>query len=94
MWPCQQPKIKYSTVYASDPIGVGHGSGRLGSNQAWRASSPVPGEWMQFDLSEQQVISGVVNQGRRSAWQWVTSFYSGCGPEVRVQTGGDRLPGT
>lgn len=67
-------KIKYSTVYANDPIGVGHGSGRLGSNQAWSASSPVPGEWMQFDLSEQQVISGVVTQGRRSAWQWVTSF--------------------
>jgi hypothetical protein len=67
-------KIKYSTIYANDPVGVGHGSGRLGSNQAWSASSPVLGEWMQFDLSEQQVISGVVTQGRRSAWQWVTSF--------------------
>lgn len=67
-------KIKYSSVYANDPVGVSHGSGRLGSNQAWSASTPQLGEWMQFDLSEEQVVSGVVTQGRRAVWQLVTSF--------------------
>jgi len=67
-------KIKYSSTYNNDPVGIGHGSGRLGSNQAWSASTPALGQWMQFDLNEQQVISGVVTQGRRAAWQWVTSF--------------------
>ena len=67
-------KIKYSSIYNNDVVGVGFGTGRLGSNQAWSASSPSPGQWMQFDLGEEQVISGVVTQGRREAWQWVTSY--------------------
>jgi hypothetical protein len=68
-------KIKFSTVYNNDPVGVGHGAGRLGSYQAWSSSSSRVGEWMQLDLGESQIVSGVVTQGRHApAWQWVTSF--------------------
>ncbi len=67
-------RMKFSTVYANDAIGVGHGQGRLGSIQAWSASWPQPGEWMQIDLGEKQTIGGVVTQGRHWSWQIVTSF--------------------
>ena len=39
--------IKYSSVWANDPVGRGHGQGRLNSPQAWSAGANTPGQWLQ-----------------------------------------------
>ena len=69
--------IKYSSVWANDRVGYGHGRGRLNSPQAWSVAwGTGKGEWMQIDLQERLAISGVVTQGRvqQRYRQWVTQF--------------------
>lgn len=69
-------QIKYSSVWANEQSGVGHGRGRLNSPQGWSAGVNRVGEWMQIDTGEVQSIAGVVVQGRAEAWvnQRVTTF--------------------
>jgi hypothetical protein len=39
--------IKFSSVWANDPVGRGHGQGRLNSPQAWSAGANSDGQWFQ-----------------------------------------------
>jgi hypothetical protein len=69
--------IRYSSTWADDRVGYGHGRGRLNSPQAWSVQwGTGKGEWMQIDLQEKIAVSGVVTQGRAEWWyaQWVTQF--------------------
>jgi len=64
----------YSAIWANDPVGLKHGSGRLDSTQAWSASSNDPIHWLQLDAGALQYISGIATKGRADAAQWVTEF--------------------
>eukprot|EP01047_Picozoa_sp_COSAG01_P017021 COSAG01_NODE_889_length_12914_cov_3.351775_1_plen_4223_part_10 len=57
---------KYSTVWAGNAVGYSHGTGRLGSNQAWSAGVNQAGQWMQMDTRRILAVAGVQTQGRAS----------------------------
>jgi len=63
-----------SSIFGGDPIGGGHGRGRLDSVQAWSALDNGVGEWYQIDLAEETFVSGIAIKGRKDADQWVKSF--------------------
>ena len=63
-----------SSILGGDPIGGGHGRGRLDSTQAWSALDNGIGEWYQIDLAEESFVSGIAIKGRKDADQWVKSF--------------------
>lgn len=67
--------IRYTSVWANQMPGIGHGRGRLNSKQGWSAGPRMSvGDSMTIDTGELQSIAGVVTQGRRDANQWVTSY--------------------
>ena len=76
-------KTLYSSIYADDKPGTGHGRGRLNSRQAWSAKFNNKEQYVVMDTGEIQSIAGVVTQGRRGYNQWVTSF------KVQVSDDGD-----
>jgi hypothetical protein len=39
--------VQFSSVWANDPTGRGHGQGRLNSPQAWSAGANSAGQWFQ-----------------------------------------------
>merc|ERR1719331_3651573 len=55
----------YSSIYANDKPGVGHGRSCLDSPQAWSALNNVVGEWMQLDLGEEKTVAGIAIQPRK-----------------------------
>jgi hypothetical protein len=64
-----------STVWGSEAIGVGHGRGRLDSEQGWSAQNNAIGEWYQVDNGVVGKITGVAIKGRAAAHdQWVKTF--------------------
>src|SRR6056300_1097934 len=63
-----------STVWSGEAIGVGHGRGRLDSEQGWSAQNNAVGEWYQLDNGVVGKITGVAIKGRATAGQWVTGF--------------------
>merc|ERR1719331_1944312 len=56
----------YSSIYANDKPGVGHGRSCLDSPQAWSALNNVVGEWMQLDLGEEKTVAGIAIQPRKN----------------------------
>ena len=64
--------IKYSSVWINNPVGVGHGRGRLNSPQAWSSGFAREDEFMEIDIGEVSAINGIVTQGRHDYAQWVT----------------------
>ena len=48
-----------SSVHNDEPIGTGHGRGRLDSEQAWSAKTNQVGEWYQIDNGRVAIISGI-----------------------------------
>jgi hypothetical protein len=67
-------KTVYSSIWADDKPGQGHGRGRLSSRQAWSAKYNNKEQYVIMDTGEIQSIAGVVTQGRRGYNQWVTAF--------------------
>ena len=64
-----------STVWGGEAIGVGHGRGRLDSEQGWSAQNNTVGEWYQLDNGVVGKIAGVAIKGRAAAYdQWVKTF--------------------
>ena len=64
-----------SSNWGGDAIGVGHGRGRLDSEQGWSAQANQVGEWYELDNGSATDISGVVIKGRVGGHrQYVTSF--------------------
>jgi hypothetical protein len=63
-----------STVHSGEAIGVGHGRGRLDSEQGWSAQNNTVGEWYQLDNGVVGKIAGVAIKGRATDGQWVTGF--------------------
>ena len=64
-----------STVWSGEAIGVGHGRGRLDSEQGWSAQNNTVGEWYQLDNGVVGKIAGVAIKGRAAAFdQWVETF--------------------
>jgi len=63
-----------SSVYASEPRGQGHNTGRLDSTQGWSAASNQAGEWYGMDAGQVTTIAGVVTKGRAGTAQRVTAF--------------------
>ena len=65
-----------SSVFSDDPIGTGHGQGRLDSERAWSAKNNVIGEWYQIDNGKVAIISGISIQTRKAPYdtQRVESF--------------------
>lgn len=53
-----------STVWSGEAIGVGHGRGRLDSEQGWSAQNNTVGEWYQLDNGVVGKIAGVAIKGR------------------------------
>jgi hypothetical protein len=45
---------------------------KLDYTKGWAAANPVTGGWIQMDLGQNTVISGVITKGRNDAPQWVT----------------------
>ena len=65
---------KYSTVWSNQAPGVGHARSMLDSVQAWSAAHNVVDQWMEIDMGADNLIAGVVVQGRKGSTQRVTSF--------------------
>ena len=66
---------KSSSNWGGDAISVGHGRGRLDSEQGWSAQANQVGEWYELDNGSATDISGVVIKGRVGGHrQYVTSF--------------------
>ena len=65
---------KYSTVWSNQAPGVGHARSMLDSVQAWSAAHNVVDQWMEIDMGADNLIAGVVVQGRKDHDQRVTSF--------------------
>ena len=63
-----------SSIWGGDPIGGGHGRGRLDSTQAWSALDNGIGEWYQIDLPEEAFVSGIAIRGRKDTDQWIKTF--------------------
>ena len=63
-----------STVWSGEAIGVGHGRGRLDSEQGWSAQNNTVGEWYQLDNGVVGKITGVAVKGRTCCGQWVKTF--------------------
>jgi hypothetical protein len=64
----------YSSVWANEASGAGHGRGTLDSPQGWSSSHNAVGQYMQMNVGALTGVCGVVVQGRADADQWVTSF--------------------
>ena len=56
-----------SSVFSDEPIGTGHGRGRLDSVQAWSAKNNVIGEWYQIDNGRVAIISGISIHTRKDS---------------------------
>jgi len=54
---------------------------KLDYTKGWAAANPVTGSWIQMDLGQNTVISGVITKGRNDAPQWVT--------QIKVETSVD-----
>ena len=54
---------------------------KLDYTKGWAAANPVTGGWIQMDLGQNTVISGVITKGRNDAPQWVT--------QIKVETSVD-----
>jgi len=65
---------KYSSIFDKDPLGKGHGQGRLDSTQAWSMGAHDSAPWMQLDAGQVGPVTGVVIKGRADFDQRVTSF--------------------
>ena len=53
----------------------GHGLAKIDSEQAWSAGVLDQSQWMQFDLGQMLVVSGVATQGRPPCCnQWVSKY--------------------
>eukprot|EP00961_Rhodomonas_salina_P181406 2448652-Rhodomonas_salina.1 len=67
---------EYSSVNVGDvaPGSVLQSSGRLDSVSAWVSGALAAGEWMQLDIGEPALVTGVATKGRYEFDQWVTSF--------------------
>ena len=63
-----------SSVYADDPIGTGHGRGRLDPVAAWSSKHNTVGEWYQIDNIRVAIISGIAMKGRYDSTQWVKTY--------------------
>ena len=64
-----------SSNWGGDAIGVGHGRGRLDSEQGWSAQTNAIGEWYQMDNGVVGKITGVAIKGRTGGYdQWVKTF--------------------
>lgn len=63
-----------SSIWGGEPIGVGHGRGRLDSGQAWSAGTNTVGEWYQLDNGVVGKIKGIAIKGRKDADQYVKTF--------------------
>ena len=63
-----------SSVYADEPIGTGHGRGRLDSEQAWSAKHNTVGQWYQIDNGMVGTIMGIAIKGRKNNTQRVKTF--------------------
>lgn len=58
---------RYSTIFAGDAIGVGHGQGRLDSPQAWSSATNIPNQFAQLDIGSTQTVSHLIIQPRRDS---------------------------
>jgi hypothetical protein len=85
-------QMAFSTVYANDPPGYGHGLGRLNSIQAWSAASPTLGDFVELQIGEKVSVSGIITQGRANAPQWVTSYKIQVTFQERKQPTGSQKP--
>ena len=63
-----------SSVWGNEAIGVGHGRGRLDSEQGWSAGTNTVGEWYQLDNGIEGKIKGIAIKGRADANQYVKTF--------------------
>jgi len=63
-----------SSIHNNEPIGTGHGRGRLDSEQAWSSQHNTVGQWYQIDNGVVGTIMGIAIKGRKDYPQWVKTF--------------------
>ena len=51
---------------------------------AWIANEPVPNQWIQVDLGDWRLVTGVITQGRSGWPSWITKY------KVRYSNDGTR----
>ena len=73
----------YSSVWANEASGAGHGRGTLDSPQGWSSLHNSVGQYMQLNMGTLATLCGVSVQGRADYGQWITSF------KVQVSTNCD-----
>ena len=73
---------KAYSIHAGHRMGQYYGRPRLNSQSAWCAWYANRDAWLEMDLKTKQVVYGIVTQGRRDAWQWITAY------KVTVSTDG------
>ena len=74
--------IPDAQITASSEYNAGHGAsnGRLnfkaggGTTGAWSAGINDAKQWLQVDLGQSAMVTGIKTQGREDADQWVTSY--------------------
>ena len=69
-----EAKRSASSIWSGEPIGTGHGRGRLDSPQGWSAQNNTIGEWYEMETDTPTMIKGIAIKGRGNADQWVTTF--------------------
>ena len=69
-----ETKRSASSIWSGQPIGTGHGRGRLDSPQGWSAQNNTIGEWYEMETDTPTMIKGIAIKGRGNADQWVTTF--------------------
>ena len=67
-------KRSYSSIWNNSPIGTGFARSTIGSPQGWSAKTITPGEWIQLDLGQEQMVAGTVIQPRFDVAQYVTEY--------------------
>lgn len=63
-----------SSIWGGEAIGVGHGRGRLDSEQGWSSQHNTNGQWYEIDNGVVGRITGIATKGRKDSNQWVYSF--------------------
>ena len=63
-----------SSIWSGEAIGVGHGRGRLDSEQGWSSQHNVVGQWYEIDNGVVGKITGIAIKGRKDYLQWVKTF--------------------
>jgi len=63
-----------SSIWSGEAIGVGHGRGRLDSEQGWSSQHNIVGQWYGIDNGVVGKITGIAIKARKYYNQWVKTF--------------------